>query len=87
MPNLKKLTLDGCLDVTDAGLSNLKGLTSLESLNLTGSGVAGLDLTGLAELPSLREVTLSGDQFRGDDNSIHALKELLPNCVVSIERG
>lgn len=84
---LKRLTLMACERVSDKGLENLGGLTALEYLDVTESGVQGVDLTGLAVITTLREVTMSGDQFKGNAASIEALKELLPNCVVQILRG
>jgi hypothetical protein len=87
MPQLKILSLADCRRVTDAGLSNLAGLTRLESLNLCGSSVAGRNLKGLAAIATLRTVMLAGAQFRGNDHSIAELKDLLPGCEVLILRG
>jgi len=41
----------------------------------------------LAVVPTLREVTMSGEQFKGNNATINALKKLLPNCEVFILRG
>ncbi len=87
MPNLRSLALIGCLRITDKGLAHLSGLPSLERLDLTESGVTGEDLTGLGAITTLREVILSGTQFRGNDASLAALKALLPECQVQILRG
>jgi hypothetical protein len=87
LPNLKSLSLADCRQLTDAGLKNLGGLSQLETLNLCGSGVAGLDLTGLAANRALRKVMISGAQFKGNDESLGKLKELLPDCEVMILRG
>ena len=87
LPKLQTLSMCGCLGVTDAGLRNLQGMTSLVYLDLTEASVTGLDLTGLAVVPTLREVTMSGEQFKGNNATINALKKLLPNCEVFILRG
>lgn len=87
LPNLKHLSLDGCIGITDAGLANFSGMPAIESLMLGGTGVAGIDLTPLSNLPNLKEVRLLGNQFRGNDDSIRALKAKLPNCEVVIMRG
>jgi hypothetical protein len=87
LPKLKFLSLDGCRRVTDQGLGNFAGLPSLERLMLGSSGVAGRDLTPLANLPNLKEIILMGNQFRGNDDTIKALQEKLPQCEVSIMRG
>lgn len=87
LPNLKQLSLDGCIGITDAGLANFSGMPALESLMLGGTGVAGIDLTPLSNLPNLKEVRLLGNQFRGNEDSIRSLKAKLPNCEVVIMRG
>lgn len=87
LPRLKVFSLADCRHVTDAGLANLRGLSSLETLNLAGSSVAGRDLTGLAGIRTLRRVLLSGAQFRGSDQSIQAVKDLLPDCEIVVLRG
>ena len=87
LPRLKQLSLDGCKGITDDGLANFESMPALEMLMLGGTGVAGVDLTPLANLPNLKEVRLMGNQFRGNDQSIQALKAKLPNCEVVIMRG
>ena len=87
LPNLKHLSLDGCSAITDEGLGNFSGMPALESLMLGGTGVAGIDLTPLANLPNLKEVSLMGNQFKGGDKAIQELKAKLPNCQVFIMQG
>ncbi len=87
MPNLRLLSLAGCRGVSDQGLQNLRGLAKLEKLDLTESGVTGRDLTGLQTISTLREVIMSGGQFKGNEASLSALKALLPQCNVQILRG
>lgn len=87
LPKLKQLSLDGCKSVTDDGLGNFAGMPALESLMLGSTGVAGIDLTPLANLPNLKEVKLMGNQFKGGDKAIQDLKAKLPNCQVFIMQG
>lgn len=87
LPKLKHLSLDSCRGVTDEGLGYFVGSPAIESLMLGGTGVTGVDLTPLSNLPNLKEVKLLGNQFRGNDDSIKALKAKLPNCEVFIMRG
>jgi Leucine-rich repeat (LRR) protein len=87
LPKLKQLSLDGCKGVTDEGLGNFAGMPALESLMLGSTGVAGIDLTPLANLPNLKEVKLMGNQFRGGDKAIQDLKAKLPKCEVFIMQG
>jgi Leucine-rich repeat (LRR) protein len=87
LPKLKHLSLDSCKGITDEGLGNFSGMQALETLMLGSTGVAGIDLTPLANLPNLKEVRLMGNQFRGGDKAIEALKAKLPNCEVVIMRG
>lgn len=87
MESLKSLSLDSCTAIDDSGLRNLAGMRQLEFLNLMGTSVAGLDLTGLQVLPHLKRVLIAAQQFRGNDDTIDALKKLLPNCEVVIVQG
>ena len=87
LPSLKRLSLDSCSRVTDEGLAQFVGMPQLERLMLGGTSVQGKDLTPLANLAQLKEVLLMGNQFKGNAETIKALKEKLPNCEVSIMRG
>ncbi|MFP6677191.1 MAG: hypothetical protein VB878_19055 [Pirellulaceae bacterium] len=87
LPQLSQLSLAGCTRITNEGLRNLQGLSNLQYLDLSGSSVDGVDLTGLALIPTLREVIILGEEFKGNDATIHALKKLLPNCDVQIIRS
>ncbi|GIW92538.1 MAG: hypothetical protein KatS3mg110_0579 [Pirellulaceae bacterium] len=89
LPRLRRLFLDACTKVTDAGLYHLAGMPELEELLLMGSGVRGEDLMGLAEsgLKKLRRVFLNADQVRGGQPVIDALHGKLPDCEVIILRG
>ncbi|MBW3595707.1 MAG: hypothetical protein KY475_00365, partial [Planctomycetes bacterium] len=84
---LSYLSLGGCLNVTDAGLGALRGLTNLRTLDLSESGVVGRDLTPLAQIPTLEKVELTAAQFKGGQAAIDELKEKLPSCEVVLIRG
>lgn len=62
-------------------------MPALESLMLGSTGVAGIDLTPLANLPNLKAVRLKGNQFKGGDKAIQELKAKLPNCQAFIMQG
>jgi len=87
LPQLSQLSLAGCTRITNEGLRNLQGLSNLQYLDLSGSSIDGVDLTGLALIPTLREVIILGEEFKGNDATINALKKLLPNCDVQIIRS
>jgi len=86
LPKLKHLSLDGCQGITDEGLSNFTGMPAIEKLMLGGTGVAGIDLIPLSSLPNLKEVHLTSRQFKGNGETIRALKAKLPKCEVVISR-
>ncbi len=87
LPNLTLLSLAVCSGITDEGLANLAGMPNLEVLRLDGGGVSGKDFTGLKVLPKLRRVYIMANQFKGNDESIQRLKEILPDCEVVITQG
>ena len=68
--------------LTDAGLKELAGLTSLQSLNLGSSQVTDAGLKGLAGLTSLQSLGLHGTQMTDA-----GLKELACNrCPFPVRR-
>ena len=87
LPNLRKLSLEGCEHVTNETLKSLGGLPRLEEVNLCDSAVTGTDLTGLSVVPTLRKVELTGEQFKGTDAAIDSLKQRLPACQVVVLRS
>jgi Leucine-rich repeat (LRR) protein len=60
LPLLRNLSLHGST-LTDAGLENLSTLTSLITLNLSGTNITGL--THLSSLTSLKTLILSGTEI------------------------
>jgi len=75
--NLKVLSLAGCLNVTDAGLSHLQGLTNLRTLNLGPSKLGDGGMRHLSNLKQLEILNLSGTQV-GDAGlaQLRGLKKL-----------
>lgn len=67
---LRHLYLDGCSAVTDAGLSPLSSLTSLEKLSLTGSSITNAGLPTLAPLISLKKLNLRNTDVT-DEGCVH----------------
>src|SRR5690606_35410991 len=65
------LNLDGCYNITDAGLVYLKDLTSLQSLDLSGCNITDAGLVHLKDLSSLRSLNLSEYQNITDAGLAH----------------
>ena len=74
LPDLKVLSLAGCLNVTDAGLSHLQRLTNLQTLNLGPSKIGDAGLRHLSNLKQLQILNLSGT--RVGDNGLAQLRGL-----------
>ncbi|MCA9131250.1 MAG: hypothetical protein KDB22_29400 [Planctomycetales bacterium] len=87
LPNLKMLKLNGSVGITDAGFERLAGLPNLEVLMANGTGISGADFSGIRVLPNLKEIYILGNQFKGNDESIKQLKQILPNCELVIQNG
>jgi hypothetical protein len=66
--------------VTDLGLKQLTGLTSLRSLSLFGLPVTDKGLKELADLTALERLDLR--QTKVTDKGIAELKKSLPKCKV-----
>ena len=66
--------------VTDAGLKELAGLQSLQTLVLFGTQVTDAGLKELAGLKSLRELWLGDTQVT--DAGVAQLRQALPNCRI-----
>jgi hypothetical protein len=86
-PPQKQLVTSGNIShpaVTDAGLSQLKGLAKLQRLNLSFTGVRGPGLTQLLGLKQLRELDLEGLPFSDDDLvRLEGFKSLTRLCLRS----
>ena len=67
--------------VTDAGLKELAGLKSLQSLDLWGTQVTDAGLKELAGLQSLQTLYLAGTQVT--DAGVAELQKALPGCQIS----
>ena len=84
--SLKKLWLDSCPQVTDAGLKELAGLTSLESLHLAGAGVKGPGLKELKDLKQLRWVEFGNGGV--SDEALRSLRQVgLLHALASASYG
>ncbi len=68
-------------NVTDAGLVHLKGLTSLQSLNLTYTQVTDAGLVHLKGLTSLQRLGLRDSKVT--DAGVKELREALPKCRIA----
>jgi Leucine-rich repeat (LRR) protein len=62
LPHLESLDLQDCIGVTDDSLVHLKGLVSLETLDIPGSQVTDVGLEHLKSLVSLRSLDISRTQ-------------------------
>lgn len=68
------------IEVTDAGLANLQGLTSLQGLDLSNTQVSDAGLAHLQGLTSLRWLFLRKTEVT--DAGVAKLRNVLPNCRV-----
>ena len=67
---------------TDKGLAHLKGLTSLETLNLENTrGVSDFGLVHLKALTNLRQLDLDGTKVT--DAGVQDLQEALPRVKIT----
>ena len=71
--------LEGC-EVTDAWLEHLKGLTKLQSLDLSYTPVTDAGLEHLKGLTKLRSLDLSDTQVAGA--GVKRLQQALPQCKI-----
>lgn len=58
-PSLRALGLSGCQQVTDTGMRHLASMSSLQHLDLTGTGITDAGLAVFRHLPDLRSLTLA----------------------------
>lgn len=66
--------------ITDAGMENLKGLTSLTSLKLDYTKITDAGLVHLKGLTKLQFLSLSGTKIT--DAGVAELEKALPNCII-----
>jgi len=69
----------GSSRITDTGLVHLKGLTSLQTLNLSGS-ITDSGLVHLKGLTNLQQLYLEDTQIT--DAGVADLQKALPNCKI-----
>jgi Leucine Rich repeat len=62
---LGTINLAGCKQVTDRGLLLLSGMSRLQSLNLSGTGVTDRGLEALSQIPRLQKLDLSKTNLDG----------------------
>lgn len=72
MFGLRVLDLGGSINITDAGVKHLAGLSNLEVLRLWDSAISDACLATLAKLPNLRELFLGGTKITGSGFSAFA---------------
>ncbi len=70
----------GGTQVTDAGLEHLKGLTSLQTLDLGDTFVSDAGLEHLKGLTSLQNLSLWDTKVT--DEGVKKLQQALPNCEI-----
>lgn len=66
--------------VTDLGVAYLRGMTSIEKLDLTDTQVSDAALNDLITLTGLKQLVLSGTQVT--DSGIGRLRQALPECEI-----
>jgi WD40 repeat protein len=79
-----KISLIGCRNVTDVGLSHMKGMKELTTLYLPSTGVGDSGLEHLKEMPKLTNLYLSetkvGDSGLEHLKRINSLRVLYADC-------
>jgi hypothetical protein len=71
---LEKLEIDGARNLTDAGVSHLRGIDHLRSIAITDCTLTDASLDQLAEIPALEELDLRGNRLT--DAGLHKLSRL-----------
>ncbi len=78
--NVTEVGLDASLEVTDAWLEHLQGLTHLQVLSLAQTKVSDTGLEHLKELRQLYWLNLSSTNVT--DAGVRDIQKALPNCVI-----
>ena len=76
LDDLERLNLNGCKDVTDAGLAHLRRLSELRDLDLTFTGATGAGLKNLEHLTQLVRLNLTGLTSDADLASLKGFTKL-----------
>lgn len=87
LTSLRRLDVDGCRGVTDAGLEHLQGLNNLEWLNISHTQVTEAGLEHLKGMTNLEELWIcclyqADRQKKVSDEDVSELQEALPNCRI-----
>ena len=87
LTSLRRLDVDGCRGVTDAGLEHLQGLNNLEWLNISHTQVTEAGLEHLKGMTNLEELWIcclyqADRQKKISDKDVRELREALPNCRI-----
>ena len=87
LTSLRRLDVDGCQGVTDAGLEHLQGLNNLEWLNISHTQVTEAGLEHLKGMTNLEELWIcclyqADRQKKVSDKDVRELQEALPNCRI-----
>ncbi len=83
LPALEMLNLD-CTQLTDQGLTHLKGLTHLSELSLRATRITDAGLKHLEKLSSLKKLALNLTAV--SRRGVEALRKALPRTVVAHSR-
>jgi Leucine-rich repeat (LRR) protein len=86
MAKLKRLSLDGCQRVSDAGLEHLTELKLLEDLDLSHTRVRGPGLSWLRGLKNLKKLNLAGNRISDADMAHVAALETLEELNVTFTK-
>jgi hypothetical protein len=89
LPQLRRLVLYGGRGITDRGLANLRGMSSLEALELKNTQVTSGGLLVLPSLPNLRSLVIFCEPRLAtlDDAGLAHLKNLPKLSALSITGG
>ena len=72
--------LDGCQQVTSAGVKSVAHLSTLELLNLCNTSVDDAAVDSLVKLNNLRRLNIIGTKV--SDQGVARLRHVLPDCDI-----
>jgi Leucine-rich repeat (LRR) protein len=78
MSNLQQLRMSGNHQLTDSGLQLISHLRKLHTMAIDGDAVSAKCIETLKKLPSLKNLSISSDEWSKADQA--KLHEALPNC-------
>jgi len=87
LTTLTHLDVDGCREVTDAGMEHLQGMNNLKWLNISHTKVTEAGLKHLKSMTNLQTLFIcclyqADGRKKVSDEAVRELQEALPNCEI-----